>query len=162
MAEKSLLNFEIHGAKELHDTLLKMEQKTQERILRRTIRLSMQPLRDSLGIAIVSRLTTMNARSRAFYAKQLRVVTKINRRNGSIKAYVITSRKELLKEINAIKKTGDSESANALNKIRGFGPLAHLYEVGVKPHKIKQLYRFCNICHRIRELGLKDQHRINH
>lgn len=116
-----LVGFTFKGGKEMIRSLERMEHKTRRNVVTRASRKALNPFRAKLQQSIRSQLLTMNAASRALYAKQIYLSFKVERGNilaGSIK----TRNKVIAKEGRKTK----------------YSSLAHIFEGGAKPHKIYQ------------------------
>lgn len=127
MANKPMVSFEIRGGKEIEQALKEMEQKAARNVVTRTVRASMVPVLKELRERVKSDLHTMNAKARAQYAKQIGISID-RKRSGAVVAKIRTK---------SVKLT----SASSPGKLINYSPLAHLFEGGTRPHKIKQKNR---------------------
>jgi hypothetical protein len=124
-----LVKFQFKGGHELDRVLYNMEKKAARNVLARTFRKTLNPVRDQIRKRIRDDLDTMDAVARAQYAKQIGVSGRVVR--GGYKGYIRTSDKRVKTQHRNVK----------------FSKLAHLFEDGVKPHKIIQPKRKRTINH---------------
>lgn len=126
----NMVSFKMRGARDLEQALKEMEQKTARNVVTRTVRASLVPVLKEIRDKVKSDLNTMNAKARAQYAKQIGISVGRSR-TGEIVAKIRT-------------KSLKMSSASSPGKMINYSPLAHLFEGGVSPHKIKQKRRTIN------------------
>ena len=116
-----LISMKFKGGNELNKALLQMTYKMRRNVLTRAMRRTMAIPKMEIQQAIRSDLTTMNAQARAIYARQLYVTYKVEKNDTF--AGKLRSRSKIV-----------STPRGKTN----FARMAHLFEGGVKPHKIVQ------------------------
>lgn len=122
MAGRQAFKFKVDGLKELQNAIERMEEKTQVSVVRSAVRKSAEPTQKAIAINIAANLTTMNAQARAVYSRMIKMRTGRDKR-GNVNARIYTKNEKL--------KLASGRTVN-------FRPLVHLFEWGVKPHKIVQ------------------------
>jgi hypothetical protein len=125
-----LIKFKFVGGQELDRALMRMDRKAARNTITRAMRRTLNPFKMRLQEKVRSDLTTMNAQARAIYAKQIYISYRAER--GGVIAGLIKTRNKFV------------ETPRGRTK---FSKLAHLFEGGVKPHKIKQRKRKRTINH---------------
>jgi len=116
-----LIKFKFVGGQELDRALMRMDRKAARNTITRAMRRTLNPFKMRLQDKVRSDLTTMNAQARAIYAKQIYISYRVQR--GGVIAGLIKTRNKVVETPNGRAR---------------FSKLAHLFEGGVKPHKIKQ------------------------
>lgn len=117
----ALLTMKFKGGNEINKALLQMTYKMRRNVLTRAMRRTMAIPKLEIQEAIRSDLTTMNAQARAIYARQLYVTYKVEKNDTF--AGKLRSR-------NKIVSTPKGKT--------NFARVAHLFEGGVKRHKVPQ------------------------
>ena len=116
-----LVKMGFSGGKEMIKSLERMDHKARRNTVTRAMRRALNPFRTKLQSAIKSELLTMHAQARAIYAKQIYISFKVERNNI------------LAGNIRARNKVVDTPNGRTR-----FSSLAHMFEGGVKPHKVHQ------------------------
>lgn len=140
-----LVRISFKGGKQLSDLLLAMERKPRRNAMTRAMRGALNPFKYELQQKIKSSLTNMDAVPRALFAKQLYISFKVEK-NDSIVGRIRTRNKVI-----EVPQLGNRGRVN-------FSKLAHIFEGGAKPHKIRQPKRNRTINHPgIRSIPLWEQ-----
>lgn len=116
-----LVKFRFEGGRELDRALMQMDRKAARNTITRAMRRTLNPFKLHLQEKLRSDLTTMNAQARAIYTRQIYISYRAER--GGYIAGLVKTRSKMVKTPRGKAK---------------FSKLAHLFEGGVKPHKIKQ------------------------
>ena len=121
---QSPIGIKLEGARELEAALSRMSRKAARSVVTKAVRKAQTPLRDAIRQRIKSELMTMNARARAEYSKQVGTSFRAARQGGVVGKVRTASRK-----------------VRVGNRVTNFAPLAHIFDGGAAPHKIKQKHR---------------------
>ena len=116
-----LVKFKFEGGRELDRALMQMDRKAARNSITRAMRRTLNPFKLRLQEKLRSDLTTMNAQARAIYARQIYISYRAER--GGVLTGLIKTRNKLV------------ETPRGRTKL---SKVAHLFEGGTKPHKIKQ------------------------